>query len=90
MLLISFAVLILENESDFYRNKKRMEVCLEIITQYTPHIIHIQSKGESDLERAIYHIHLTDWISCFIADLKNIDPNEVNVITRLKNELSKI
>jgi glucose/mannose-6-phosphate isomerase len=84
------AVVILENENDFYRNKKRMEVCLQIIEQYTSNIVHICSKGPSDIQRAIYHIHLTDWVSCYIADLKNIDPNEVNVITRLKNELSKI
>jgi hypothetical protein len=30
-----------------------------------------------------------DWISCYIADLKNIDAVEVNVITNLKNELAK-
>lgn len=83
------AVIIFRNESDYIRNKKRMEVCESVIREYTPNIRYIDSKGSSDLECALYHIHLTDWASCYLAELKNIDPTEVNVITRLKGELSK-
>ena len=86
----NMAVVILENNEDYFRNKKRMEVCEQIISQYTSHVKRIISKGNSDLERAMYHIHLTDWVSCYIADLKGIDATEVNVINHLKGELSKI
>ena len=84
------AVVIFRNSNDFSRNIKRLEINLEIISKYTDTIIHLMSKGDSDIERAIYHIHLGDWISCYIADIKKIDPIEVNVINHLKGALSKI
>ena len=48
------------------------------------------SKGASQLERALYLIHLTDWTSCYLADKKSIDPVEVNVINYLKATLAKV
>ena len=38
----------------------------------------------------LYLIHLTDWISVFLADLKNVDSVEVDVIIHLKSELGKL
>lgn len=86
----NLAVVIFRNENDFSRNVKRLEINLEIISKYTNTIIHLMSKGSSDIERAIYHIHLGDWISCYIADIKQIDAVEVNVINHLKGALSKV
>ena len=86
----NLAVVIFRNSNDFVRNIKRLEINLEIISKYTDTIIHLMSKGDSDIERAIYHIHLGDWISCYIADIKQIDPVEVNVINHLKGALSKL
>ncbi len=84
-------VILLRNNNDFIRNQKRMDYNKEnILSQYTDHIIEIHSKGNSLLENYIYHIHLEDWISFYIADIKKVDPVEVNVITGLKNFLSTI
>tara|TARA_R110002049_G_scaffold98598_4_gene240046 strand:+ start:1436 stop:2422 length:987 start_codon:yes stop_codon:yes gene_type:complete len=84
-------VILLRNASDFSRNQKRMDYNKEhVFTKYTSNIIEIHSKGDSLLENFIYHIHLEDWISFYIADIKKIDAVEVNVITGLKNFLSTI
>lgn len=84
-------VVLLRTAVDFSRNQKRMDYNKEhIFSKYTSHIIEIHSKGDSLLEHFIYHIHLEDWISFYIADIKKIDPTEVNVITGLKNFLSTI
>ena len=48
------------------------------------------SKGKSQVERSIYLIHLTDWVTVLIAEKKQIDATEVNIINHLKGELSKI
>ncbi|MDT8413257.1 MAG: bifunctional phosphoglucose/phosphomannose isomerase [Vicingaceae bacterium] len=84
------AVVIFRNEDDYYRNQKRIEVNKTVFQKYTSTIIEIHSKGNSKLERALYLIHLGDWVSYLLAEKNGVDVVEVDVITHLKNELSKI
>jgi glucose/mannose-6-phosphate isomerase len=86
----NIAVVVLRSAYDFARNVKRLQVCKEVFQKYTSTIIEINGKGKSKLEQAIYLIHLTDWVSCFIADLRQVDPVEVKVIDHLKNELARV
>lgn len=74
---------------DYARTKKRYEVCKPIFEKYSAGVIDITAKGTSKLEQFFYLINIGDWISCYIADLRGIDPVEVNVIDRLKGELAK-
>lgn len=74
---------------DFERTKKRYAICKPIFEKYSSGVIDIQAKGTSKLEQFLYLINLGDWISCYIADIKGIDPVEVNIINTLKNELAK-
>lgn len=74
---------------DYKRTVKRYEVCKPIFEKYAREVIDVTAKGESKLEQFLYLINIGDWISCYIADLKAIDPVEVNVIDHLKKELSK-
>lgn len=74
---------------DYARTKKRYEVCKPIFEKYSSGVIDITAKGESKLEQFFYLINIGDWISCYIADLRGIDPVEVNVIDYLKAELSR-
>ncbi len=75
---------------DYSRTVKRYEICKPLFQKYASEVIDIHAKGESKLEQFFYLINIGDWISCYIADLKGIDPVEVNVITHLKDALSKI
>ncbi|MBL4715832.1 MAG: bifunctional phosphoglucose/phosphomannose isomerase [Bacteroidetes bacterium] len=85
----SIAVILFRNENDFDRNQQRIEICKEIFSEYTNTIIELWSKGNSFIERAIYLIHLGDWISYYNAINRQVDAIEVNVIDRLKGELAK-
>ena len=84
------AVVIFRNEDDYFRTQKRMEVNKTVFEKYTSTIIEIFSKGNSRLEKALYLVHLGDWVSFLLAEKKGIDVTEVDVITHLKNELAKI
>lgn len=84
------AVLLLRNETDYNRTQARIDISKQVFSKYTPHVRELWSKGNSQLERALYLIHLTDWVSCYLADQKNVDATEVNIINHLKGELSKI
>jgi len=84
------AVIILRNEDDYERIQTRMEINKKIIKKHTSTIIEIQSQGKSYWERAFYLIHLTDWISVLLADLRELDATEVKVIDFLKGSLAKV
>ena len=74
---------------DFDRTKKRYQVCKPIFEKYSNGVIDIAAKGDSKLEQFLYLINIGDWISCYIADIRQIDAVEVNVIDHLKGELAK-
>ncbi len=84
------SVVIFRDKDEFERNNARIEINKQVIRKYTPHITEIWSKGKSQIEKAIYFIHLGDWVSVFLADKRGVDPIEVKVIDMLKGELSKI
>jgi glucose/mannose-6-phosphate isomerase len=67
-----------------------MDICKEIFTKYTNTIIEIFSKGQTLVERSIYLVHLGDWITWYLSQLRGADAIEVNVINYLKNELAKV
>jgi glucose/mannose-6-phosphate isomerase len=85
----SLAVVTFKTSYDYARTQKRFEVCKSVFDKYCHTVIDITAKGASKLEQYFYLIHLGDWISVYLAELKNIDPTEVNVIDHLKKELSK-
>ena len=86
----SLAVLILLDETDYKRNKIRAGLNLEVIKKYASSVNVIYSKGETAIEKAIYFINLCDWISIFLAEMREIDPVEVDVINELKNSLANL
>jgi len=83
------AVVILRNKNDFERVQMRMEINKQVFKKYTKNIIEIYSEGKNFWEHAFYLIHLTDWVSVFLADLRGVDAVEVKVIDFLKGSLAK-
>jgi len=75
---------------DYYRSVKRLEICKEVFSRYTAHFIEIEAKGNHPVECAFYAIHLGDWISCKLADLKGVDAMDIKVIDHLKGALDKV
>lgn len=79
----------LATDYDHPRTTHRWKISKEIISKYTSNITEIKAKGDSKIAQIFYLIHLTDWVSLFLSDIKNIDPAEVEVITFLKGEMAK-
>ena len=71
------------------RTQKRIDISKEVFAKHTHTIREVWSKGNSQLEKSIYLIHLTDWTSVYLADKKGIDAVEVNIINHLKGSLAK-
>ncbi|MBA2613746.1 MAG: bifunctional phosphoglucose/phosphomannose isomerase [Bacteroidetes bacterium] len=85
----SLVVITFHTSFDYGRTQKRYTVCKPIFEKYSSGVIDIAAKGESKLEQFLYLINIGDWISCYVAELRGIDPVEVNVIDHLKAELAK-
>lgn len=81
-------VLMLRSADDYERTVSRMHFTRDVVKEYCTEYIEIHSKGETRLQRAMYLIHLGDWISWYIAEKRGIDATEVNIIDRLKKSLS--
>ncbi|MGQ0829790.1 MAG: bifunctional phosphoglucose/phosphomannose isomerase [Bacteroidota bacterium] len=86
----NLSVLIFLDKDEYFRNLARVEINKEVIKKYADNITEIFSKGKTAIEKAIYFIHLGDWISVQLAELRGVDAIEVNVINQLKSALSKI
>ncbi|HEY1037920.1 MAG TPA: bifunctional phosphoglucose/phosphomannose isomerase [Bacteroidia bacterium] len=82
------AVVVLRTDYDYEKNIKRLSICKEVFSKYTPHYLEIHAKGKSKVEQAFYLIHLTDYVSYYLAELSGVDAIEVNVIDYLKKELA--
>jgi len=83
-------VIYLYSDHDHERVEKRMEICREIFEKRSNPIIDIVAEGASLLEQYYYLIHLTDWISYYLAKENGIDPDPVEAVDFVKGELSKL
>ena len=88
-LLPMLQVIYLYSDHDHERVEKRMDICRDVFEKKSNSIIDIVGEGASLLEQYYYLIHLTDWISFYLAKENGVeaDPNEV--VDYLKAELDK-
>ncbi len=83
-------VVYLYSDHDHERVEKRMEICRPIFEKRSNPIIDIVAEGASLLEQYYYLIHLTDWISYFLAKENGVDADTVEASDFLKEELGKL
>lgn len=83
-------VIILRSKDDFNRVQVRMDINKKVIRKHNATIIEIDAEGKSYWEQAFYLIHLTDWVSVALADMRELDATEVKVIDFLKKSLAKV
>jgi glucose/mannose-6-phosphate isomerase len=83
-------VLYLYSDHDHERVEKRMEICRDIFEKRSNPIIDVIGEGASLLEQYYYLIHLTDWISYYLAKENGVEPDPIESILYLKGELDKI
>jgi glucose/mannose-6-phosphate isomerase len=82
-------VIYLYSDHDHERVEKRMEICRDIFEKRSNPIIDIVAEGASLLEQYYYLIHLIDWISYYLAKENNVDPDSLETVDFLKEELAK-
>jgi glucose/mannose-6-phosphate isomerase len=83
----SFAPVFLLSQYEFNRNLKRIEMTKEEIASRGSSSMTFVGKGESLVEETIYLMHILDWASLYLADMKDMDPVAIPVIDKLKAAL---
>jgi len=66
-----------------------MDICRDIFEKKSNSIIDIVGEGASLLEQYYYLIHLTDWISFYLAKENGIEADPIETVDYLKAELEK-
>lgn len=82
-------VVYLYSDHDHERVEKRLEICRDIFEKKSNPIIDIIGEGASLLEQYYYLIHLTDWISFYLAKENGVEPDPNDSVNYLKSELEK-
>ncbi len=83
----SYAPVFLLSQHEFNRNLRRIELTKEeIVARGSSHLTFV-GKGDSLVEETIYLMHILDWASLYLADMKDVDPVAIPVIDRLKAAL---
>ncbi len=86
----NLSVVVLLDKDEYSRNLSRVEMNKEVIKNYTSNITEIFSKGNSVIEKAFYFVHIGDWISVLLGEMRGADLMEINVINALKSKLAKL
>ena len=79
-----------DDEIETIYMSKRLDFMKKLYEEVAGNIIEIQGKGKKRLAKMMYAIYLGDYISCYLAILRKIDPTPVAIINELKNDLAKI
>jgi len=66
---------------------KRLDFLKNLLSNVAAEVIEIESIGKSELSKIIATIYLGDFVSCYLAILRNVDPTPVEIITKLKEKL---
>lgn len=84
-----YCVIFIKTNDMHPRNEKRMQLTEELLRSKSVNIIRINSTEKSKVENALYLIHVTDWVSYYMAELREVDILEIKWIDLLKYELAE-
>jgi len=84
-----FSFVVLRDDEDLERMKKRIEVTKSLISGNVGGIAEVWSQGKSFLAKMMSLIFYGDHLSVYLAALSGIDPTPVEIIEKLKKELSR-
>lgn len=85
----NFSLIVLRDEDDGDRVKKRIEITKSLLVRQLGGANEIVSRGKSSLARQLSLIFFGDLVSVYLAIENGIDPTPVDIITRLKKELAR-
>jgi glucose/mannose-6-phosphate isomerase len=84
-----FAAVFLDDSDAHPRVKARVALTERLIASSAAASFHLETRGQTTIERVISLVLLGDLVSVYLATLRGVDPGPVRVLDRLKAELAK-
>jgi glucose/mannose-6-phosphate isomerase len=84
-----FSAVFLDDSDAHPRVKARMELTERLIKDNAAASFHLETRGQTSIERVISLVLLGDLVSIYLAALRGVDPGPVKVIEELKSSLSE-
>ena len=81
------AVLFLKTKTMHKQNEKRFLFTKEVVSKYTDTVYTMETGVKDPIISSMQMIHILDWASFYLAELRNVDPIEIDIIKNLKNHL---
>lgn len=81
------AVLFLKTKTMHKQNEKRFSFTHKTVSKYTDTVYTLESEVTDPIISAMQMIHVLDWASFYLAELRNVDVIEIEVIDSLKKHL---
>lgn len=70
--------------------KKRLDFMKKLFENVAANVLEVKIRCKKRLAKMMYALYIGDYVSCYLAILRKIDPSPVDIITELKNELAKL
>jgi glucose/mannose-6-phosphate isomerase len=83
-----FAAVFLDDSDAHPRVKARMELTEKLIAGHATASLHLETRGQTTIERVFSLVLLGDLVSLYLAVLRGVDPGPVAVIEQLKADLA--
>jgi glucose/mannose-6-phosphate isomerase len=84
-----FSAVLLDDSDLHPRIRRRVELTQQLIAESGAVAERVQSVGGTRVDRLVSMVLLGDLVSLYLAVLRGVDPANVDVLTRLKQELAK-
>lgn len=85
----SSCILLRDREHEPKQIGKRFDFMKHLFEQVAANTIEVDATGNTLLARMISLMYLGDFVSCYLAVLRKVDPTPVDIITELKTELAR-
>ncbi len=83
-----FAAVFLDDSDAHPRVKERMELTEKLIADNAVACFHVETRGQTTIERVFSLVLLGDLVSVYLAALRGVDPGPVKLLEQLKAELA--
>jgi glucose/mannose-6-phosphate isomerase len=83
-------ILLRDHENESIYTTKRLNFMKKLFEEVAGDTIEVPIYAKKRLSKMIYAMYLGDYVSCYLAILRKIDPTPVEAIRQLKEELAKI
>ena len=85
-----FSAVFLDDADTHPRVKERIDVTARLIAPGAAGVHRVESRGQNTAERVFSLVLLGDLVSVYLAALRGVDPEPVDVLDRLKAELARV